>query len=86
MTPFYDFQWARDLGLRCDPPVKIPAYPAEHYYAVAAPPSMVTSLNLPCVRDFDSYSYMREWQGKFKMSSVKHINKLKPIVSSYQNS
>ncbi|XP_001607504.2 pyruvate dehydrogenase phosphatase regulatory subunit, mitochondrial [Nasonia vitripennis] len=55
--------WARDLGLRCDPPVKIPAYPAEHYYAVAAPPSMVTSLNLPCVRDFDSYSYMREWQG-----------------------
>ena len=25
--------WARELGLRCDPEVKIPAYPAEHFYA-----------------------------------------------------
>ncbi|XP_014217780.1 pyruvate dehydrogenase phosphatase regulatory subunit, mitochondrial-like [Copidosoma floridanum] len=55
--------WARELGLRCNPPVKIPVYPAEHYYAIAAPLSLETTLNLPCVRDFDSYSYMREWQG-----------------------
>lgn len=25
--------WARDLGLKCDPQVRIPAYPAEHFYA-----------------------------------------------------
>lgn len=25
--------WARELGLNCNPPVKIPAYPAEHFYA-----------------------------------------------------
>ncbi|XP_014235720.1 pyruvate dehydrogenase phosphatase regulatory subunit, mitochondrial-like [Trichogramma pretiosum] len=54
--------WARDLGLCCNPPVKIPAYPAEHYYAIAIP-NTGGSLNLPCVRDFDSYSYMRDWQG-----------------------
>ncbi|XP_058799373.1 pyruvate dehydrogenase phosphatase regulatory subunit, mitochondrial-like [Phymastichus coffea] len=55
--------WARELGLKCSPPVKIPAYPAAHYYAIAAPHSIETPENLPCVRDFDSYSYMREWQG-----------------------
>lgn len=25
--------WARELGLRCEPKVRIPAYPAEHFYA-----------------------------------------------------
>ncbi|XP_015510109.2 pyruvate dehydrogenase phosphatase regulatory subunit, mitochondrial-like isoform X1 [Neodiprion pinetum] len=54
--------WARELGLRCNPPVRIPAYPAEHFYAVT--PSLVPELSshLPCVRDFDSHSYARQWQ------------------------
>lgn len=68
-SELYTFlQWARDLGLRCNPPVKIPAYPANHYYAVASPPSLQTSLNLPCIRDFDSHSYMREWKGDYYLN------------------
>ncbi|CAL1687136.1 unnamed protein product [Lasius platythorax] len=54
--------WARELGLRCTPPVRIPAYPAEHLYAIIPPLSSRISTSLPYVRDFDSYSYIREWQ------------------------
>uniref|UniRef100_A0A182RH13 DAO domain-containing protein n=1 Tax=Anopheles funestus TaxID=62324 RepID=A0A182RH13_ANOFN len=25
--------WARELGLKSKPPVRVPAYPAQHYYA-----------------------------------------------------
>lgn len=28
--------WARELGLKCNPQVRIPAYPAEHFYATTA--------------------------------------------------
>lgn len=28
--------WARELGLKCQPPVRIPAYPAEHFYVTTA--------------------------------------------------
>ncbi|XP_015598791.1 pyruvate dehydrogenase phosphatase regulatory subunit, mitochondrial [Cephus cinctus] len=55
--------WARELGLRCNPPVRIPAYPAEHFYATTAPFTPELSSDLPCIRDFDSHSYMRQWQG-----------------------
>ncbi|XP_033366458.1 pyruvate dehydrogenase phosphatase regulatory subunit, mitochondrial-like isoform X1 [Bombus vosnesenskii] len=54
--------WARELGLKCNPPVRIPAYPAEHFYAIIPPFPLNTNTALPCIRDFDSYSYMREWQ------------------------
>ncbi|XP_053988034.1 pyruvate dehydrogenase phosphatase regulatory subunit, mitochondrial-like isoform X1 [Hylaeus volcanicus] len=53
--------WARELGLRCSPPVRIPAYPAEHFYAIAYPFPPNSNTTLPCIRDFDSHSYMREW-------------------------
>ncbi|KAL1396664.1 hypothetical protein pipiens_010367 [Culex pipiens pipiens] len=33
--------WSRELGLRCKRPVRIPAYPAQHFFAVTA------GLNLP---------------------------------------
>ncbi|KAG7209750.1 hypothetical protein KM043_011374 [Ampulex compressa] len=55
--------WARELGLKCNPPVRIPAYPAEHFYAMSSFPLQETNKKLPYVRDFDSYSYMREWKG-----------------------
>ncbi|XP_076292715.1 pyruvate dehydrogenase phosphatase regulatory subunit, mitochondrial-like [Lasioglossum baleicum] len=55
--------WARELGLRCSPPVRIPAYPAEHFYAIASPFPSNSNITLPCIRDFDSHSYVREWQG-----------------------
>ncbi|XP_076174249.1 pyruvate dehydrogenase phosphatase regulatory subunit, mitochondrial-like [Ptiloglossa arizonensis] len=54
--------WARELGLRCSPPVRIPAYPAEHFYAIACPFPPNSNITLPYIRDFDSHSYMREWQ------------------------
>lgn len=56
-------QWARELGLKCTPPVRIPAYPAEHLYAIISPLSSEIGTSLPYIRDFDSYSYMREWKG-----------------------
>ncbi|XP_011865409.1 PREDICTED: pyruvate dehydrogenase phosphatase regulatory subunit, mitochondrial-like [Vollenhovia emeryi] len=57
--------WARELGLKCTPPVRIPAYPAEHLYAIIPPLSSEISTTLPYIRDFDSHSYMREWKGGF---------------------
>ncbi|XP_034237226.1 pyruvate dehydrogenase phosphatase regulatory subunit, mitochondrial-like [Thrips palmi] len=53
--------WARDLGLKSNPRVAIPAYPAEHFYAITEP--FDVNSNLPCVRDFDSSIYAREFNG-----------------------
>ncbi|XP_017884965.1 pyruvate dehydrogenase phosphatase regulatory subunit, mitochondrial-like [Ceratina calcarata] len=55
--------WARQLGLRCNPPVRIPAYPAENFCAIVSPFPPNSNVALPCIRDYDSYSYIREWQG-----------------------
>lgn len=66
-------QWARELGLRCTPPVRIPAYPAEHLYAVIPPLSSKIDTSLPYIRDFDSYSYVREWQGIYLFSYIFNI-------------
>nr|CAD7592919.1 unnamed protein product [Timema genevievae] len=56
--------WARGLGLRCSPTVRIPALPAEHFY-VTTPPVADLDPWLPCVRDYDSHTYAREWEGGF---------------------
>lgn len=53
--------WARELGLKCKKPVKIPAYPAEHYYAITNGMKMPTGQTLPCVRDYDSSCYTRQF-------------------------
>lgn len=39
--------WARELGLRCQPQVRIPAYPAEHFYATTGPLAKGFSKNEP---------------------------------------
>nr|CAD7398058.1 unnamed protein product [Timema cristinae] len=57
-------EWARGLGLRCSPTVRIPALPAEHFY-VTTPPMADLDPWLPCVRDYDSHTYAREWEGGF---------------------
>lgn len=56
--------WARELGLRCNPPVRIPAYPAEHFYALTG---SIDDLNdqIPCIRDYDAQTYAREYNGGF---------------------
>ncbi|XP_055609553.1 pyruvate dehydrogenase phosphatase regulatory subunit, mitochondrial-like isoform X2 [Uranotaenia lowii] len=52
--------WARDLGLRCKRPVSIPAYPAQHFYALTTNLQLTNEDLLPCVRDFDSNLYARQ--------------------------
>lgn len=49
------------MGLKSNPRVAIPAYPAEHFYAITEP--FDVNSNLPCIRDFDSSTYAREFNG-----------------------
>ncbi|XP_044741154.1 pyruvate dehydrogenase phosphatase regulatory subunit, mitochondrial-like [Chrysoperla carnea] len=49
--------WARELGLKCQIPVRIPAYPAEHFYAITT--GLAVNENLPCIRDYDGFTYAR---------------------------
>lgn len=53
--------WARELGLKCKKPVKIPAYPAEHYYAITNGMTLPKNKTLPCIRDYDSSCYTRQF-------------------------
>ncbi|XP_056645731.1 pyruvate dehydrogenase phosphatase regulatory subunit, mitochondrial-like [Diorhabda sublineata] len=53
--------WARELGLQCDPPVSIPAYPAQHFYATTGPLPQVNEEYLPIVRDYDAQTYIRSY-------------------------
>ncbi|XP_050314039.1 pyruvate dehydrogenase phosphatase regulatory subunit, mitochondrial-like isoform X1 [Anthonomus grandis grandis] len=55
--------WARELGLNCTPNVRIPAYPADHYYATTGPLDNGLHESLPIIRDFDGYTYAREYKG-----------------------
>ncbi|XP_063223362.1 pyruvate dehydrogenase phosphatase regulatory subunit, mitochondrial-like isoform X2 [Bacillus rossius redtenbacheri] len=56
--------WARQLGLQCSPSVRIPAVPAQHFY-VTTPPLPGLQIGLPSVRDYDSHTYTRQWEGGF---------------------
>jgi pyruvate dehydrogenase phosphatase regulatory subunit len=55
--------WARNLGQTCSPKVRIPASPAEHFYVTTSPLEPSLDTWLPCVRDYDSHTYAREWNG-----------------------
>ncbi|CAG9759384.1 unnamed protein product [Ceutorhynchus assimilis] len=55
--------WARELGLQCSPSVSIPAYPAEHFYATTGILDTEMKDSLPIVRDNDSHTYAREYNG-----------------------
>lgn len=57
--------WSRELGLKCDKPVQIPAYPAEHFYLISNGLNIPKDLNLPCIRDYDSNSYSRQDNDEF---------------------
>ncbi|XP_060599081.1 pyruvate dehydrogenase phosphatase regulatory subunit, mitochondrial-like isoform X1 [Ruditapes philippinarum] len=55
-------QWARELGKKTVPKVRVPVHSCEHYYIVTQPiPGMDT--NLPVIRDPDGHCYFREWNG-----------------------
>ncbi|CAH1389574.1 unnamed protein product [Nezara viridula] len=53
--------WARELGARSRPPVKIPIHPVEHYHLLTVP--MNIDPMMPVVRDLDGYIYFREYEG-----------------------
>ncbi|XP_052816220.1 pyruvate dehydrogenase phosphatase regulatory subunit, mitochondrial-like isoform X2 [Mya arenaria] len=55
-------QWARELGKKSSPKVRVPVHSCEHYYIVTQPiPNM--DPNLPVIRDPDGNCYFREWNG-----------------------
>ncbi|XP_066258904.1 pyruvate dehydrogenase phosphatase regulatory subunit, mitochondrial-like isoform X1 [Euwallacea similis] len=53
--------WARELGLQCSPNVRIPAYPAEHFYATTGVLDENMQESLPIIRDYDNHMYAREY-------------------------
>lgn len=54
--------WARELGLQCQPRVRVPAMPVDHFFVTT---SLSVSLDpwLPVCRDYDANTYVREWDG-----------------------
>ncbi|XP_075216546.1 pyruvate dehydrogenase phosphatase regulatory subunit, mitochondrial-like isoform X2 [Lycorma delicatula] len=56
--------WARELGEHSIPKVRVPAYPAQHFYITTGHLSDITP-GLPCIRDYDSSIYAREYNGGF---------------------
>uniref|UniRef100_A0A0A9WV29 Pyruvate dehydrogenase phosphatase regulatory subunit, mitochondrial n=1 Tax=Lygus hesperus TaxID=30085 RepID=A0A0A9WV29_LYGHE len=54
--------WARQLGMKSNPPVKIPLHPVEHYYLRTKPAPIIDPL-MPVVRDQDGHIYFREHEG-----------------------
>ena len=67
--PYFCFQWARDLGLKCSPRVRVPVIPAEHFYITTPCFEPELDPRLPCVRDYDSHTYVREWEGGFMVGA-----------------
>lgn len=57
--------WSRELGLKCDKHVKIPTFPAEHYYLITNGLNLPQDLILPCIRDYDSNNYSRQDSDEF---------------------
>uniref|UniRef100_A0A2P2HYX7 Pyruvate dehydrogenase phosphatase regulatory subunit n=1 Tax=Hirondellea gigas TaxID=1518452 RepID=A0A2P2HYX7_9CRUS len=54
--------WARQLGLRVEPCVRVPIHPADHYCLETFPMASV-NLSMPAIRDPDGNIYMREYSG-----------------------
>lgn len=75
------FQWARELGQLCTSKVRVPVYPAEHFYVITNPMPDIHN-NLPCVRDFDSATYIREYNGGFLVGAFEP--EAKPAFMDYR--
>ncbi|ETN67554.1 nad dehydrogenase [Anopheles darlingi] len=83
--------WARELGLHCKPPVRIPAYPAQHYYALTPSLNLPTDDDnlLPCVRDYDANLYARQYDqsllvGWFEKEAKPAFEDTKDIPKAWQ--
>ncbi|HEY5645110.1 MAG TPA: FAD-dependent oxidoreductase, partial [Pseudomonadales bacterium] len=54
--------WTRDLAAQLG--LRVPLYPAEHFYVVTEPMAAITP-NLPVLRDTDGHTYVKEDAGKW---------------------
>lgn len=90
--------WARELGLKCKRPVCIPAYPAQHFYALTTNLNLPKDQLLPSIRDYDAYLYARQMDGEMLVGwfekeakpafeSIKDIpREWKPHLEEYMDS
>uniref|UniRef100_A0A182VRX4 Pyruvate dehydrogenase phosphatase regulatory subunit, mitochondrial n=1 Tax=Anopheles minimus TaxID=112268 RepID=A0A182VRX4_9DIPT len=84
--------WARELGLKSKPPVRVPAYPAQHYYALTPSLNLPTDDDnlLPCIRDYDSNLYARQYDqsllvGWFEKDAKPAFEETKDIPKAWQD-
>ena len=61
--------WAREIGKRSDPPVKVPICPAEHFFLTFKGIPQMQGKHLPKVRDYDNHTYLRNWGDTFMMGA-----------------
>ncbi|VVC25267.1 Hypothetical protein CINCED_3A003153 [Cinara cedri] len=66
--------WAREMGNLCYPKVRVPVYPAEHFYVTTSPLPGI-GVDLPYIRDFDSHIYAREYNSGFLVGGFEKIAK-----------
>uniref|UniRef100_A0A182T452 Pyruvate dehydrogenase phosphatase regulatory subunit, mitochondrial n=1 Tax=Anopheles maculatus TaxID=74869 RepID=A0A182T452_9DIPT len=84
--------WARELGLKSKPPVRVPAYPAQHYYALTPSLNLPTDDDnlLPCIRDYDANLYARQYDqsllvGWFEKDAKPAFEDTKDIPKAWQD-
>ncbi|KAK6174464.1 hypothetical protein SNE40_017735 [Patella caerulea] len=67
-------QWAREVGKRSVPKVRVPLHSCEHYYLVTKPLEKVDRM-MPVIRDQDGYIYSREWNGGILAGGFEPVSK-----------
>ncbi|KAF2356784.1 FAD dependent oxidoreductase [Trinorchestia longiramus] len=55
--------WARDVGEKTVPRVRVPAFPAEHFYLKTG--LMAEATDLPIIRDYDAHTFLLARGGRF---------------------
>ena len=64
--------WTRDLAAKLG--VRVPLYPAEHFYVVTEPLAAITP-DLPVLRDTDGHTYVKEDAGKWLVGAFEPTGK-----------
>ena len=75
--------WTRSLAAKLG--IKVPLYPAEHFYVVTEPTEDAQT-NLPVLRDTDGHVYIKEDAGKFLVGAFEPWGKAISIDKLPQNS
>ncbi|OXA64141.1 Pyruvate dehydrogenase phosphatase regulatory subunit, mitochondrial [Folsomia candida] len=68
--------WSWELGQKCNPKVRIPVHPAEHYYLLTESLNKPLPGVLPTIRDYDSGIYIRKLENNsFLMGGFEKVAK-----------